>query len=56
MTDHTCIEKICGDSIYFYDYPSRDEKPLWQLGDSTEDLESQANIWSYIVFHCDSHA
>ena len=44
MTDHTRTEKIGGDCIYFYDHPSRDGKPLWQLDDSTGDLESQANI------------
>ena len=43
MTDHTRIEKIGGDSIYFYGHPSRDWKSLWQLGDSAGDLESQAN-------------
>ena len=43
MTDHTRIEKIGGDSIYFYGHPSRDGKPLWQLSDSTRNLESQAN-------------
>ena len=36
--------------------PSRGGKPLWQLGDSTGDLESQANIESYVVFHVVSHA
>ena len=57
MTDHTRTEKIGGDSIFmFMVNPSRGGKPLWQIGDSTGDLESQANIKSYVIFHVVSHA
>ena len=41
MTDHTRTEKIVGDSIFIFgSLPSCGGKPLWQLGDSTGDLES----------------
>ena len=33
MTDHTCTEKIDGDSIYFYGHPSRARNPYDKFQD-----------------------
>ena len=57
VTYHTRTEKIGGVSIFIFgSLLSRGGKPFRQLGDSTGDLESLANIESYVVFHVVSHA
>ena len=56
MTNHTRTEKIGGDSILFLWSSKSNGKPLWQLGDSAGDFESQTNIFSYVVFYVISHA
>ena len=48
VTEHTRTEKIGGDSIFFSSHPSRSEKPLGQLGNSTGELESRP-IFSHML-------
>ena len=50
MTDHTRIEKIGGDSIYFCGNPCRAENHYDSLATPLGMLESQTNILSYVVF------
>ena len=51
MTDHTCTEKIDGDSIYFCGHPSRAGNRYDSLATPLGTIESQTNIESYVVFH-----
>ena len=47
MSNHTYTKKIGGDSIALFSKSSG--KPLWQFGDSTEDIESQT-CQSSVIF------